>query len=121
MRLFERGDDPIDILATAKALFDPVRMKILKLVEEREMCVCELTEVLNISQPRASQHLQHLKRADLVMERRDGKWVYYSINPEKVKEFRALLVLYFDSPDGGIPGFEVLRKLSGEMQRQNRC
>lgn len=91
----------------------------LKLVEERELCVCELTDALGISQPRASQHLQHLKRAGLVIERRDGKWIYYSINPSAVQEFRALLTEYFDSPDGGIPGFDGLR--AALIKHKNPC
>lgn len=123
MCLFECGyrkeDGSIDILATAKALFDPVRFKMLKLVEARELCVCELTDALGVSQPRASQHLRQLKRTNLVMERREGKWVYYSANPKAIQEFRTLLSQYFDTPDGGIPGFECLREALDK--RENPC
>ena len=51
----------------------------MKLLEERELCVCELMQVLGMSQPRISRHLGVLKNAGLVNDRREGKWVYYSL------------------------------------------
>jgi len=60
-----------------KALADPTRLKILKLVLDAELCVCELQELLQISQPAVSQHLAKLKTAGLVQERKAGMWRYY--------------------------------------------
>ena len=51
----------------------------MKLLEERELCVCELMQVLGMSQPRISRHLGVLKNAGLVEDRRAGKWVHYSL------------------------------------------
>lgn len=60
-----------------KTLADPTRLKLLKLLLAEELCVCELQELLQISQPAVSQHLAKLKTAGLVSERRAGMWTYY--------------------------------------------
>lgn len=62
-----------------KALSDPTRLRIMKVLESRELCVCELMQVLDMSQPRISRHLGILKSAELVNDRREGKWVFYSL------------------------------------------
>ncbi len=62
-----------------KALSDETRLRVMKLLEERELCVCELMQVLNMSQPRISRHLGVLKNAGLVNDRREGKWVFYAL------------------------------------------
>lgn len=59
--------------ATFKALGEPTRLKILRLLAEQELCVCELEEILDMSQPRVSQHLKVLKQAGLVKERREAQ------------------------------------------------
>ncbi|BCU81700.1 transcriptional regulator [Polycladomyces abyssicola] len=63
-----------------KALGDPTRLKILALLKEEELCVCELVEILKMSQPAVSQHMRRLKNAGLVKERRQGQWVFYSLD-----------------------------------------
>lgn len=61
----------------AKALADPTRIRILKLLEHGELCVCQITAVLGLAPATASKHLAALKVAGLLQQRRDGKWVYY--------------------------------------------
>lgn len=56
-----------------KALGEPTRLKIIKLLADRELCVCDLEEIMQISQPRISQHLKVLKQAGLVTERKEGQ------------------------------------------------
>lgn len=63
-----------------KALGDEARLKILEMLVDREMCVCEIIDRLNLSQPAVSHHLKTLKHAGLVNDVRDGKWIYYSLN-----------------------------------------
>ena len=60
-----------------KALSDPNRVKIVKMLQHRSMCVCELRELLQISQPTVSKHLKILERAGLVHNKKDGLWVDY--------------------------------------------
>ena len=64
----------------SKALSDNTRIRILKLVSNEELCVSELIQVLKMTQPRISRHVSLLKQAGLVLDRRDGQHVYYSIN-----------------------------------------
>lgn len=63
-----------------KALGEPTRLRILRLLAEQELCVCDLEEILQISQPRVSQHLKVLKQTGLVNERRDGQRRNFSFN-----------------------------------------
>ncbi len=61
-----------------KALSDPTRLRLLNLLAEGEVCVCFLGDVLQMVQPKVSRHLAYLKRAGLVVARREGKWMYYT-------------------------------------------
>lgn len=62
-----------------KALADENRLKILKLLTMREMCVCEIMVALDLTQPTASHHLRILENAGLVQDVRKGKWVFYKM------------------------------------------
>jgi len=66
------------------AVSDPVRIKILKLLEKESMCVCELMKALNMRQPLISYHLKFLREAGLIKPVRKGKWVFYRIADKKV-------------------------------------
>ena len=66
-----------------KMLSDNTRLRALLLIQKmEELCVCELTYALNLSQPKISRHLAQLRAHELVRTRRDGQWMYYRINPE---------------------------------------
>lgn len=69
-----------------KALTNETRLSILRLLSMREMCVCELTVALDLTQPTASHHLNILQNAGLVNDRKEGKWVFYSIDKREVIE-----------------------------------
>ena len=74
-----------------KALSDEKRLKTLKLLTFREMCVCELTAALGLTQPNLTHHIKKLEHAGLVNHEKRGKWVYYSIiNEQDLKELRAI-------------------------------
>jgi ArsR family transcriptional regulator, arsenate/arsenite/antimonite-responsive transcriptional repressor len=62
---------------TLKILHDPTRLLLLKLLSEKEYCVCELVEMFDISQPAVSQHLRKYRQAGLVIEEKRGQWRYY--------------------------------------------
>lgn len=62
-----------------KALANETRLKMLRLLSNREMCVCELTVALNLTQPTASHHLSILQNVGLIKGRKEGKWVFYSV------------------------------------------
>lgn len=74
----------IDCVEFCRALSDETRQRILEMLLEREMCVGEIVEAFEISQPTVSHHLDVLKRFGLLTSRKDGKQVYYAINRERV-------------------------------------
>ena len=73
------------------ALSDETRLEILDCLRTCERCVCELTDHLDAAQSRLSFHLRVLKDAGLVTDRRDGRWMYYTLNPEAFAEAAELI------------------------------
>lgn len=65
-----------------KLLGDQTRLSMLGLMQLKDCCVCEFVEIFKMSQPAISQHMRRLREADLVKERRSGKWTIYSLNQE---------------------------------------
>ena len=80
-----------ELLNIFKALSDETRLRILKIAGIGEICVCDLVSVLDMSQPKISFHLNALKAAGILKDRKQGKWVHYSINDSDM--FRRFLVL----------------------------
>ncbi len=69
-----------ELLSLFKALSDVTRLRIVKLLENGELCVCHLVAAVGMSQPKVSFHLKVLKEAGLVRDRREGKWMHYRLN-----------------------------------------
>jgi ArsR family transcriptional regulator, arsenate/arsenite/antimonite-responsive transcriptional repressor len=85
---------PLDAAGAAglfHALSDPIRIEVLELLANGERCVCDLTEVLDVAQSRLSWHLKTLKDAGLVSDRREGRWSYYTLQPEAFARAEAAL------------------------------
>ncbi|MDO3676036.1 ArsR/SmtB family transcription factor [Paenibacillus ehimensis] len=80
-----------EIADNLKLLGDKTRLTMLALLKERALCVCDIVELLDISQPNASQHLRKLKSAGLVNETRKGQWIYYSLTIEDKPYVQAVL------------------------------
>ena len=72
-----------------KALSDPNRVKIIKLLQQKSMCVCELRAALEIAQPSVSKHLKILEEANLVDYQKDGLWVNYYLTDGKNSPYAA--------------------------------
>jgi ArsR family transcriptional regulator len=84
----------LDFERTARvfhALSEPTRLRLVDLLRGGERCVCELTQALKTGQSRLSFHLKALKEAGIVQDRREGRWVYYRLNQERVEEVAAVL------------------------------
>lgn len=94
-----------------KTLADPTRMKLLKLLLLDEFCVCELQELLQISQPAVSQHMAKLKTAGLAQERRAGMWTYYKADRTVVEGQLQALAQFILADPAAAPS------MSGEMER----
>ena len=70
------------------ALSDQTRLRIIDCLLDCEQCVCDLTDMLQTGQSRLSFHLKILKDAGILKDRRDGRWVYYSLNPDTLEELQ---------------------------------
>ena len=94
---------PVDRLF--RAFSDRTRLRILHLLREGELCVCDLVSVLRVPQPTASRHLAYLRRAGLVRVRKDRSWSYYSLaeprNPFHAKLLECLGSCFGDVPELG--------------------
>jgi ArsR family transcriptional regulator len=73
------------------ALSDETRLEIVERLLGGERCVCELTDLMDAAQSRLSFHLKTLKDADIVTDRREGRWVYYTLNRATLDEIETLL------------------------------
>jgi len=83
---------PLNPVAIFKALADDTRLKsALLIAAEGELCVCELMVALDDSQPKISRHLALLRSLGLMLDRREGQWVYYRLNPENPAWINTLL------------------------------
>ena len=73
------------------ALSDETRLALLERLKGGEQCVCELTDAMRAAQSRLSFHLKVLKEAGLIRDRREGRWMYYSIDPDAIEELEAVV------------------------------
>ncbi len=75
----DRSSKTYDLALLFAALSDRTRLRLLNLMDSREVCVCYFVEILGQSQPKISRHLAYLRRAGVVAARREGKWMHYRI------------------------------------------
>jgi ArsR family transcriptional regulator len=91
-----RADRSIELARLFKAMGDPVRLRLMSLIashEGGEACVCDLTDVFDLSGPTISHHLKVLREAGLITGERRGTWVYYRILPDALRQLSAVLAL----------------------------
>lgn len=81
-----------DFIKVTKALSDPNRVKIIKILQHKKMCVCEIQALLNIAQPSVSKHLRILENAGLVSSEKDGLWVNYYLADGSSSPYAASLL-----------------------------
>jgi ArsR family transcriptional regulator len=93
-----------EVVKAMKALSDETRLRILNLLVERECCVCEVMQALDISQTRASRNLSLLHDAGFLKMRKDGLWSLYSVDQEGMKGYFADLV---EAVDKSLKGNEL--------------
>jgi ArsR family transcriptional regulator, arsenate/arsenite/antimonite-responsive transcriptional repressor len=105
-----RGAKPFDMVQLFAALADPTRLRLLNLMNGREVCVCYFVEILKQGQPKISRHLAYLRRAGIVEARREGKWMHYRI--ERLADKKAASIL-----DATLKSFETDRKMEADLAR----
>ena len=90
--------DPERATRLFQALSDLTRLSILQRLRLGERCVCELTDALDAAQSRLSFHLKVLKDAGLVSDRREGRWMYYTLNADALAEISELVESLASAP-----------------------
>lgn len=111
---------PLTPLSLFKCLADDTRLACSLLIhKEGELCVCELVEVLGLSQPKVSRHLALLKTAGLLVSRRQDQWMFYAIHPELPNWASEILQNAVDGADESL--IIHTKTLSALSCRPNRC
>lgn len=104
-----------------RALSDPNRVKIIKMLQHKVMCVCEMRAALQIAQPSVSKHLKILEDAGLVIFHKDGMWVNYQLADGSASPYAANLLgnlRHWLEDDSGFA--EIVKKLSS-IRREDLC
>ncbi|HWQ49214.1 MAG TPA: metalloregulator ArsR/SmtB family transcription factor, partial [Methanosarcina sp.] len=84
---------PMDIVYILKALADENRIRILNLLKNRELCVCDIEAILGIKQSNTSRHLNKLKMAGIIVSVKKSQWVYYQLNDSTFQKFPFLSII----------------------------
>jgi ArsR family transcriptional regulator len=100
-----RGTKSAGLAGLFAALADATRLRLLNLMDGREVCVCYFVEILRQGQPKISRHLAYLRKADIVSARREGKWMHYRMAPQADEAAASILTA-------------VLASLRGDRQMQ---
>jgi ArsR family transcriptional regulator len=104
-----------------KALSEKNRLKMMKMLQHRELCVCEIQKGLELAQPTVSKHLKILEDAGLIISRKDGLWVNYSLNNKPDNPYVSSLLgnlRYWLEDDLEI---KVLIEKLPDLNRENIC
>jgi len=103
-----------DLTLLFAALADRTRLRLLNLMNGREVCVCYFVEILRQSQPKISRHLAYLRRAGIVSARREGKWMHYSI--DRPSDPGGLAVL-----EAALASFSADRQMQSDLARLTKA
>lgn len=110
-----------DFIKVMKALSDPNRVRILKILQEKSLCVCEIQAALGIAQPTVSNHLKLLEEAGLVGFHRNGLWVNYHLADGTSNPYSATLLGNLRHWLKDDPGIQSLVAILPEIRREDIC
>ena len=108
-------------LKVMKALSDPSRVRIMKMLQKRVMCVCEITAALGVAQSTASKHLKILEEAGLIASRKEGLWVNYALADGGASPYAASLIGNLKHWLEDDPGVAELARRLPEIRREELC
>jgi ArsR family transcriptional regulator len=103
-----------------QAFSDPLRLRILLLLRQQEMCVCDLVEVLEVPQPTASRHLARLRKAGLVTVRKEGFWTFYALT-RATNQFQKSLIACLDHCFEEAPNLKADQKRADKILKAGNC
>jgi ArsR family transcriptional regulator len=109
-----RSSTSFDLSPLFAALADRTRLRLLNLMNGREVCVCYFVEILKQSQPKISRHLAYLRNAGIVSARREGKWMHYSIAWPTDAGAAAIL-------NATLTSFEADREMQSDLSRLSKA
>ena len=110
-----------DFVRVMKALSDPNRVKIVKMLQQKKLCVCEIQAALQVAQPTVSKHLKILENAGLVDSQKDGLWVNYYLTDGGLNPFVATLLGNLRHWLEEDPDVLRLRKKLPSIRREDVC
>lgn len=108
-----------ELLNIFKALSEETRLRILKLLENGELCVCDIVAALNMVQPKVSFHLAALKEAGFIKDRKQGRWTHYRLDDTDIFKRFLILSTLERMPDDSMQ--ENKRRLEEFMINKNSC
>lgn len=103
-----------------KALSEESRLRILALLMQRELCVCEIESTLNLTQSNVSRHLNMLKKCGIVSSRKDAQWSYYSISPE-FRQKHSGLWQYLSEHLTELPAYKADQEACDKCKEKKLC
>ena len=106
-----------ELLKVFKALADKNRLRILKMLQHKKMCVCELSAALGITRPSVSRHLSLMKDAGLVQDERNGQWIDYSLSSDTINEYASTIQSHLNE---WINNDSVIKNDVDKIKRLNR-
>lgn len=109
-----------NIVTFSKALADPTRWRIIRLVMDQALCVCELADILEMPQSSVSSHVQIIRKAGLLESEKCEKWTYFRIHGDYRKLIRSLAG-FFSDPDNLISQTDASRSIQRLAERETSC
>ncbi len=110
-----------DFIKVMKALSEATRVRILKILQNKTLCVCEIQELMNMAQSAVSKHMKVLESAGLVRAEKDGLWVYYSLEYGSQNPYAAALLGNLRHWLSGDIALADMEKRILDVQRQSGC
>jgi ArsR family transcriptional regulator len=110
-----------ELVKVLKAVADKNRLRILKMLQQKKMCVCELSAVLGITQPSVSKHLSMMKDAGLVRDERNGQWIDYSLCQEKFNQYAPVIQSQIKEWLNNDPTIQNDLEKSKHLKREELC
>ena len=103
-----------------RAFSDPVRLRILHLLEEGELCVCDLVAIVRLPQPTVSRHLSYLRKSGLIKARQERSWNFYTLQPARTA-FHKKLLECLGTCFGDVPELATDQKRGRELRARGGC
>lgn len=109
-----------DVVTFSRALADPTRWRILRLVMDQPLCVCELADILEMPQSSVSSHVQVIRKAGLLESEKCEKWTYFQIHGDYRKLIRSL-AKFFSESDAATSQTDAARLVARLARRETSC